>query len=553
MHDAIPYRPLTMSPQPMAATQPFAPGMSRLERLPDELKLRIGCFLTAPYATETTRKRYVAGEGDDDELLSRLYPWQYIEVLPDLVWNLSNTYDTISNLGNNRMFNDAVLALASTSSRLCNVFLVEHAKQYGLQNTLFRSIELGHVSLVQSAVEYGADINKPNTKAPWKITPLQLAVELEQLPIILYLLRRGVDKVDELVMDILRDREYHRRSNEEDTEASAMRFNTKNHCLCDLLHGLMNATLGSSQGSHTGPRLPRETLEALVPTGQHLWFILRTCMRRDWKCDCAHDDIFKDNECPMRLISLLRRHGAKWMPCGAYDDAPWVHASAYDPDAQVAERDWAYDRYLGGGRGMADLRRLDPPFPHFGIFPAGNDPKLIKPSVAGAMDYTLLFKAAYRRDHCVPFLVAMLEHGVTAEQGDLSCAMDLASEPDTKQLSIAIVVALLRAGTNPNEPGAMKTAMRLACMEATKDAAVAFVTLLLEHGADPGAEELQDEIQGAAEKWWMQSTWQSSEVFCRILRLLVEGGLDEHIGREILAVLGLDHDFLAKEEGGVST
>lgn len=552
MHDAIPYRPFTMSHQPMAATLPFPPGMSRLERLPDELKLRIGCFLNAPRATQTTRKRYVPSERDDDELLSRLYQWEYdVDVLQHIVWNPLNTYDTISNLGNNRMFNDSVLALASTSSRLCNVFLEEHCTQYGLPNTLFRSIELGHGNLVQNAVEFGgADINYAGTMAPWTITPLQLAVESEQLPIILYLLRHGVYKVDELVMDILRDSEYHTRSNEEIMETTGMRFSTKNHCLCGLLHGLMNATLGSSQGSHTGPRLPRKTLEALVPTGRHLWFILRTCMRRDWKCDCAYDD--KD-ECPMRLISLLRRCGAKWMPCEAYDDAPWLHNSVYDPNDELAERQWAYGHYLDSGRGMADLRRLKPPFPHFGIYPASNHPKFIKPSVAGAMDDTLVSEAAYRQEHCLPFIVSMLEHGVTAEQGDLSYAMDLASEPDTKQLSIAIVVALLRAGTNPNEPGAMKTAMRLACMDATEDAAVAFVTLLLEHGADPGVEEMQDEIQGAAEKWWIQSTWQSSGVFRRIWRLLVEGGLDEHIGREILAVLGLDHVSLAKEEDGVST
>lgn len=551
LHDALPCRPFTMSDQATMNAQPFPPGMSRLERLPDELKLRVGLFLTAPPAAKIPRKRYRPG-----------YPGSIRNILPDLL-NLAQqeAADNIELFGNGHRHNDTVLALASTSNRLCNVFLVEHSKKYGLQNTLFRSIELGNVNLVQRAVEYGADINKAGTKAPWRmrITPLQLAVLSEQLPVILYLLRRGVDKADELVMDILRDRDSDRRRHEEGyflmwDSVSMKAANLKNHCRCKLLRSLMDATLDSSQTchmSHTKPRLPRETLEALVPNGRHLWFILRTCMRRGWACgwtcDCGDQD---GGDCPMRLISLLRQHGANWMQCGPFDDTPQGNTSVSYFHNDDAEWEWMYgQRYIGPvrGCGLADLRRFDKPFPH--------DDEYIfsKPWVAGAMHGTLLKNTAYRRDHCIPFLVAMLEHGVTAEQGDLSYAMDLASTPDTKQLSIAIVVALLRAGTNPNDPGAMKTAMRLACMEDTKDAAVAFVTLLLEHGADPSAEELRDEIQGAAEKWWVQSTWQSSAVFSRILRLLVEGGLDELVGREILAVLGLDRGISAEGGGGRST
>ena len=95
----------------------------------------------------------------------------------------------------------------------------------------------------------------------------------------------------------------------------------------------------------------------------------------------------------------------------------------------------------------------------------------------------------------------------------------------------------------------MQTAVRLACLHATKDAEVAFVTLLLEHGAEPSVAELQDEIQGAAEKWWVQSAWQSMGVFRRILDLLAEGGLDVPVAEEILAVLSLNHNPLAGEAG----
>lgn len=523
----------------MATTQPFPPGMSRLERLPDELKLRVGYYLTDNDQPEFERFMNIEDIRHFQRLFG-IYPSQD-------PWDESNMF------GDRPKYDDSVLALASTSTRLCDVFLVEHSKKYGLQNTLHRSIELGMINLVQRAVDYGADINQKSEETTWQATALQIAVKFERLPIVLYLLRRGVDKVDELIMDVLRDRNYDRGNNSNENELVMELFSSKNRCRCKLLHALMDATLGSHQASHTshtGPLLPVETLEALVPTGQHLWFIFRTCMRHDWMCDCGGDyevgvskDVIEYNECPMRLISLLRRHGARWMPCGPFEDTPEEDDSWYYSSHRFHD-DWefAYGRRYNSPRGFADVRRFLPA-------PYVEGPVMMKPSVAGVMHRRLLGSTAYRRDHCVPFLVSMLEHGVTAEQGDLADAMDLASEPDTKQLSIAIVVALLRAGTNPNEHGVMKTAMRLACMYDTKDAAVAFVTLLLEHGADPSVEEMQDEIQGAAEKWWIQSTWQSSGVFGRIMGLLVEGGLDEHIGREILAVLGLDHDYLAKVEG----
>lgn len=532
-----------MNDQATMAAQPFPPGMSRLERLPDELKLRVGYYLMAPVAVEMAIEHHVSSRtGRRDILLSD----QLIPLLSRSICTYSNE---LKGLVIEHYYNDSVLALASTSTRLCNVFLVEHSEKYGLQNTLFRSIELGEVNLVRQAVQYGADINKKGTEIPWDVTPLKLAVKSEQLPIILYLLRCGVDKADELVMDVLCHSYYHRLVYGEIIDLTWDPTNLKNHCRCNLLHDLMDATLGSSQAS----RLPRETLEALVPDGRHLWFILRTWMRRKrgyswadewahaWECDCGAED---DGDCPMRLISLLRRLGANWMPCGPLPEMPREDDSEFSLDVYGdAEWEWMHGQQLNH-RGLTDLHR----FSH--SFYAVDEPISLKPSVAAAMHATLLASAAYRRDHCIPFLVAMLEHGVTAEQGDLSYAMDLASTPDTKQLSIAIVVALLRAGTDPNEPGAMKTAMRLACMEETKDAAVAFVTLLLEHGADPSEEEMRDEIQSAAEKWWVQSAWQSSGVFCRILRLLVEGGLDENVAWEILAVLGLDHDLLAEGGGG---
>lgn len=527
--------------------QPFPPGMSRLERLPDELKLRVGYYLMAPAAVTMAIEHSVdATTGDRYVFLFNGVPGR----------NPWDNFDELKDLDIEHDYNDSVLALASTSTRLCNVFLVEHFKKYNLQNTLYRSIELGKVNFVRRAVEYGADINKTGINAPWDVTALQLAVQSDQLPIILYLLRCGVDNADELVIEVLRDRKYHRRVRADLHPLAENEANLKNHCRCNLLHGLMDATLGSSQAStmsHNGPRLPRETLDALVPNSRHLWFILRTCMLGDWGCGCGDAG---DGGCPQHLISLLRRYGAKWMPCGAYEDVPqrhpWFSMSPWFSMRIIVQdivREQAR-RLKGDGRGLVDLRRFEGPVANSGLSPNRKDPIFVKPSVAGAMHATLLDNDAYRRDHCIPFLVAMLEHGVAAEQGDLSCAMDLASTPDTKQLSIAIVVALLRAGTDPNEPGAMKTAMRLACMEDTKDAAVAFVTLLLEHGADPGAEEMRDEIQGAAEKWWIQSNWQSSDVFCRILRLLVEGGLDQNVASEILAVLGLDHDLLAEGGGG---
>lgn len=520
----------------MATTQPFPPGMSRLERLPDELKLRIGYYLMAP-AIEHDVPAETFPAGSIRNILPRLLQ----ECFSRNYWDASSN---VSDVYRDTLYSDSVLALASTSTRLCSVFLIEHSKNYGVQNTLNRCIELGNVNLVKHAVECGAEINKKGTVNPWKgCTTLQLAVKSEQLAVILYLLRCGADKADELVMDVLCGGDHHVKSDYGDVEQLGWNPAFMRHCRCDLLLALMNATLGRTQASNTnqiGPRLARETLEALAPNGRHLWYILRTYMKGEWGCDCNKKN---DGECPMRLISLLRRYGARWMPCGPFEDTPEEDDSWYYSSHRFHD-DWefAYGRRYNSPRGFADVRRFLPA-------PYVEGPVLVKPSVAGVMHRRLLGSTAYRRDHCVPFLVSMLEHGVTAEQADLSYAMDLASEPDTKQLSIAIVVALLRAGTNPNEPGVMKTAMRLACMYDTKDAAVAFVTLLLEHGADPSVEEMQDEIQGAAEKWWIQSTWQSSGVFGRIMGLLVEGGLDEHIGREILAVLGLDHDYLAKVEG----
>ncbi|KAG6362288.1 hypothetical protein INS49_010518 [Diaporthe citri] len=543
-----------MSDRAVMAAQAFPPGMSRLERLPDELKLRVGYYLMVPGAAKTAgAQQLLAALGDDIHRFSELRRRRQADINDIFVsWDVLNGYEQLSlKLRSNGLrYDDSMLALASTSTRLCNVFLAEHSKKYGPQNTLYRSIELGNVNLVRCAVECGADINKTGTKVPWKTTALQLAVQSEQLPVILYLLRRGADKADELVMHVLGGRDYYGRINAEDDYLMWGPASLRNHCRCKLLHALTDATLGSSQASymsHTGPRLPRVTLEALAPNGRHLWFILRTCMRRpwgcNWKCDCGDQG---DRDCAMRLISLLRRHGANWMACGPIDDTLQENALTFFLDDDWAGWERMYDRphVRGLDCGLADLRRFRAPSPLV------DDSIFVKPSVAGAMHDTLLENAAYRRDHCLPFLVAMLEHGVTAEQGDLSHAMDLASTPDTKQLSIAIVVALLRAGTDANEPGSMKTAMRLACMEATKDAAVAFVTLLLEHGADPGTDELRDEIQGAAEKWWIQSNWQSSGVFCRILRLLVKGGLDEHVAWEVFAVLGLDHGLVAEGGGG---
>lgn len=445
-------------------------------------------------------------------------------------------------------FNDSMLALASTSTRLCNVFLNEHSKKYGLQNTLYRSIEQGNVSLVHRAVEDGADINKAGTELPYKVTPLQLAVNSEKLSVILYLLRRGVDKADELVMDVLRDRVYHQQINEEHADLAWKMSDLQNYCLCGLLHDLMDATLGSSQTDPTKPRLSCKVQEALVPNGLHLWFILRTCIRQEWGCDCDNSD---DIQCPMRLISLLQRYGANWMPCGAQENVPRVYTSWNSLYASAPEiRFPGGSLYFVSGRGTADLARLMTKQGGLYMWNHDDDPVLVKPSVASAMDDALLENTAYKHDHCLPFLTAILEHGVAAEEGDLTHAMNLSCDPTNKDLSIDIVRVLLQGGTSPNEPDTMMTAMRLACMEDTKDAAVAFVTLLLEHGADPSAEELRDEIQGAAEKWWIQSNWQSSDVFCQILHLLVGNGLDKRIAWEIFAVLGLDHDLLAEGGGG---
>lgn len=529
-------------------SQRCAPGMSRLERLPDELKLKIGCFLMALPVPKTTctGAPYPPGHLSEpvdinninnlDDAFTKFSRWQRHMDEIDI-----DTYCIV--WAGKEIYNDSVLALACTSSRLCNIFLVEHSKKYGLQNTLYRSIELGDINLVQCAVEYGADINKKGTRVSWRATPLQLAVRTEQLPIILYLLRRGVDKADELLMEALHYIKDPTQSSMAWTSLVLSRPLPSNHCRCSLLRALTDATLGSSQAC-----LPRETHEALAPTGRHLWFILRTYMMGEWGCDCSE---VGDDDCPMRLISLLQQCGAKWMPCGPFEDMTQGEGPVFDFRDEDWEDDWGrmYNVRYTRARGLADLQRFSQPLPQSSLPLDLNDPIFIKPSVAGATHPKLLANKAYRRDHCIPFLVAMLEHGVAAEQGDLSHAMDLAIMPDTRKLSIAIVGALLQGGTDPNEPGAMRTAMRLACMSATRDAGLAFATLLLEHGADPGVCELRDEIHCAAEKWWVQSAWQSSGVFRRILGLLVEGGLDKNVAREILAVLGLDHDALAEEAG----
>lgn len=537
LHDTIPHRPFTMTNRVATAAQPSPPGMSRLERLPDELKLRVGYYLVSLAAPRVPTIEMTA-----EDLIDYIRSNEVRQLNIFHSQNGSGLSDACRIRGSGHDYNDSLLALASTSTRLCDVFLVEHGKHYGLQNTLFRSIELGNMDLVQHAVDYGADINKEGSMPPWDLTPLQLAVKTEQLPVILYLLRRGVDKADELVTDVLQCGEYR----DFESNMAIREFALFKKCLCNLLPALMEATLSGNQtttSSQTKPNLPRQVQQALVPTGRHLWFILRTCMSGDWMCSCT---CTAPLDCPMELISLLRRYGAKWMPCGPFEEPPEKTASF---DGIDWSSDWRrIQAYLRADpRGLKDLRRLTATAPESSMLPDLCDPVYFKPSVAGALHEALLEDPAYRRDHCIPFLVAMLEHGVAAEQGDLSAVMGLARDPDTRQLSVAAVLALLRGGTDANEPGAMAAAMRLACMGDTRDAAVAFVTLLLEHGADPGAAGLRGEVQVAAEKWWVQSAWQSSGVFCRILRLLVGSGLDERVAWEIAAVLGLDRDLVGEE------
>ncbi|KKY35116.1 hypothetical protein UCDDA912_g04909 [Diaporthe ampelina] len=254
-------------------------------------------------------------------------------------------------------------------------------------------------------------------------------------------------------------------------------------------------------------------------------------MRREWGCDCGDKEAA---ECPMHLISLLQRYGANWTPRGAYyENVPKAYSS-WHSDYSSVQGTWPGSaQYRCKGRGAADLIRLTPyRLDKLLLRLADDGPVLIKPSVGGAMYEALLGNTAYKRDHCLPFLAAILESGIAAED-----------------LSSAIVGVLLEGGTDAGEPGAMQTAVRLACLHATKDAEVAFVTLLLEHGAESRVAELQDEIQGAAEKWWVQSAWQSMGVFRRILDLLAEGGLDVPVAEEILAVLSLNHNPLAGEAG----
>ncbi|KAK2609859.1 hypothetical protein N8I77_003336 [Diaporthe amygdali] len=528
-----------MNDQAPVATHVFPPGQSPLERLPDEIKLRIGCCLK-----ESPPVQVDARGGD-------LWIAYSNNAIPQQYWTETNAMS--ENLEYREDY-DPMLALASTSTRLCNVFFNEYSKKYGLQDTLCRSIDKGYVNLVHRAVEEGADMNQMGTKPEYRRTPpLRLAVNAAQLPVILYLLRRGVEKADELVMDILRDPHYQRLADQISDQELAVYIN--NNCRCTFLPMVLAAALGGYASKPTSC-LPLEAQKALTPTGRHLWFILRTCMKCQWGCDCGAEE---DGECPMRLISLLQRYGAKWMACEAVESAlpaedlfmviryryPGSHSFSNYHYNTVGMLQTGHDTYPDTPRrGAADFARFQPTTPRTDT--EHSDPSLVKPSVAGAMDPSLLRNKAYQRDHCLPFITAILEHGVFAEEGDLAHAMNLASNPASAAMSIPIVRVLLKYGTKANEPGAMETAMRLACMETTKDAAVVFVSLLLEYGASPSARELQDEIQGAAEKWWIQAAWKSSGVFHQILRLLEEHGLDSHIAGGILAVLGLYHSPLTE-------
>ncbi|KAJ0114272.1 hypothetical protein J7T55_010661 [Diaporthe amygdali] len=527
-----------MNDQAPVATHVFPPGQSPLERLPDEIKLRIGCCLK-----DSPPVQVDARDGN-------IWIAYNNNAVPQQSWTET---DVMSEDLDHREDYDSILALASTSTRLCNVFFNEYSKKHGLQNTLCRSIDKGYINLVHRAVEEGADMNQMGTKLEYRRTPLRLAVEVAQLPVVLYLLRRGVDKADELVMGILRDPLYQRVADQISDQEVAVHI--KNNCRCTFLPMLLAAALSGYTSKFTS-RLPFETQKALTPTGRHLWFILRTCMKCQWECGCGANE---DGECPMRLISLLQRYGAKWTPCEAVEfalpaDDFCMVIGQQSPGSQSIN----IYRYSNGGmlqtghdaysdtprRGAADFARFKPTPPRTKT--GYSDPSLVKPSVAGAMDPSLLRNKAYQRDHCLPFITALLEHGVSTEEGDLAHAMNLASNPASAAMSIPVVRVLLKYGTKADEPGAMETAMRLACMETTKDAAMAFVSLLLEYGASPSARELQDEIQGAAEKWWIQAAWQSSGVFHQILRLLEEHGLDSHIAGGILAILGLYHSPLTE-------
>lgn len=207
MHSALPCHLLNMSDRAVAVVPPFPPGMSRLERLSDELKLRIGFYLTAAAKPKIATRSYVV----INDLFSDGPHWQQANVIDFYRrpgWESWRNEPEV--IVTNHKYNDSVLALASTSSRLCRGFFIEHAEKYGLQNTLYRSIELGNIEPVRCAVKYGADFYRRGTKNPWKVTALQLAINSEQLPVILYLLRRGVARGRQAAHGCLGNQAEHR-------------------------------------------------------------------------------------------------------------------------------------------------------------------------------------------------------------------------------------------------------------------------------------------------------------------------------------------------------
>ena len=103
--------------------------------------------------------------------------------------------------------------------------------------------------------------------------------------------------------------------------------------------------------------------------------------------------------------------------------------------AEWADMDRIHARHYDHERGLADLRRLEAIASDSNLGLDSDDPILAKPSVATAMNDTLLRNASYRRDHCMSFLVGMLDYGVTAEEGDLSRAMNLSSRREIPRSS----------------------------------------------------------------------------------------------------------------------
>lgn len=545
-----------MSAQAPSPEQPLPPGLSLLERLPDELKLKV-CdrFPSRLLADLPIEEQWIPCDcGDYD--LSFISP---MDDVPQLHYHIRISREKAISQG----FDDEMLSLASTSVSLCNVFFGEYIKIYGLQNALYRSIEKGYVNLMHRAVQYGADINRAGDKHPYDMTALKMASRAENLPAILYLLRCGVEKADELVMDLLHEKDHPEVGNYERHIELFHLVKTSTHCRCKFVHVLMDALFDGNVSQEAKPLLPLRVQEALAPSSRHLWFILRTCMVSQWTCYCW------DRGCPMRLVGLFRRHGARWMSCEAYELACQpADAAADNNDDDVVQfyyHNSFYETHLrelaalypSPRPGFADLSRFEPSLPpRFDFF--GDGPILSKPTVAGAMSSALVEYAAYRRDHCVPLITAILDAGVRPEEGDLTHAMRLAEDPATNALSVEIVRAILLhpgggATAAAAQPGAMGTAMRLACMQTSADAAVGFVSLLLDaNGGGGGAEarepELQDEIQGAAEKWWVQAGWWSEGVFRRILDLLDGHGLDSGVSGEIRAILGLVRGPSGEEE-----